>query len=55
MKLGMLEWEHFEELESPEHLVKMGKIFVKNESSAIIRGSVTVDASVDASVEECAA
>jgi len=28
VKLGMLEWEHFEELESPDHLVKMGKIFV---------------------------
>ena len=48
--LGSLEWERFEELESPDHLVKMGKIFFAGSSSAVGRATVTVDASV----EECA-
>jgi len=48
-KLGMLEWGHFEELESPDHLVKMGKISI--EGGGVGRASVTVDASM----EECAA
>ena len=48
-KLGMLEWEHFEELESPDHLVKMGKILI--DGGGVGRASVTVDASI----EECAA
>jgi len=51
VKLGVLEWEHFEVLESPDHLVKMGKIFVQNDSSGVMRGIVTVDAPL----EECAA
>jgi hypothetical protein len=48
-KLGMLEWEHFEELEAPDHLVKMGKILI--DGGGVGRASVTVDASI----EECAA
>jgi len=51
VKLGMLEWEHFEELESPDHLVRMGKIFTDGSHCAIIRASVTVDATA----EQCAA
>jgi len=50
-KLKALKEEDFDELESPDHLVKMGKIFFNGESSAIARGSVIIDASV----EECAA
>jgi len=44
----MLEWGHFEKLESPDHLVKMGKISI--EGGGVGRASVTVDASI----EECA-
>jgi len=51
IKLGVLGWEHFEELESPDHHVKMGKIFIDGSSSAVGRGSTIVDASV----EDCAA
>jgi len=51
VKLGMLEWEHFEELESPDHLVKMGKIFVAGQKDVTIRGIATIDALV----EQCAA
>jgi len=51
VQLEMLEWKNFEELDSPDHLVKMGKIFVDGSSSCVARASVTVDASV----EECAA
>ena len=47
-KLGMLEWEHFEELESPDHLVKIGKIFIDGSCSAVGRASVTFDASMEA-------
>jgi len=50
VKLGMLDWALFEELESPDHFVKMGKIFVDGSSSAVVRASV----SVDVSVEDCA-
>jgi len=46
-----LEWEHFEEPESPDNLVKTGKIFTTGSSSGVGRATVTVDASV----EECAA
>jgi len=49
-KLGALEWKNFEELESPDHLVKMGKIFIEG-GGGVGRASVTVDASC----EECAA
>ena len=48
-KLGMLEWEHFEELKSPDHLVKMGKILF--DDGGVGLGNVTVDASI----EVCAA
>ena len=48
-KLGMLEWGHFEELESPDHLVKMGKHSIGG--GGVGRASVTVDASI----EECVA
>ena len=48
-KLGMLEWGHFEELESPDHLVNMCKISI--EGGGVGRASVAVDASI----EECAA
>ena len=41
----------FEELESPDHLVKMGKIFSEGGHSAIIRASATIDSSI----EDCAA
>jgi len=51
VKLGMLEWVHFEEVESPDHLVRMGKIFIEN-SDNIVGSATTV---VDASVEQCAA
>jgi len=51
IKLGMLEWEHFEELKSPDHLVKMGKIFIDGSSSCVCRAITTVDASA----EECTA
>ena len=33
VKLGALEWKNFEELDSPDHLVKMGKIFIAGSSS----------------------
>jgi len=48
-KLGMLEWELFEELESPDHLVKMGKILIFG--GGVLRANVIVDASI----EVCAA
>jgi len=51
VKLGMLEWERFEELESPDHLVKMGGFFIEVDSHLITRASTIVDASA----EECAA
>jgi len=51
VKLGMLEWENFEELESRDHLVKMGKMFFDGSSSVVVRATTTVDVSV----EECAA
>jgi len=46
----MLEWLHFGELESPDHLVKMGRV-QDGEGGGVMRMSTTVDASV----EECAA
>jgi len=49
VKLGILEWEHFDELESLDHLVKMGKIFI--DGGGVLRANVTVDASI----EVCAA
>ena len=52
VKLGMLEWEHFEELESPDHLVRMGKIFVDGGSSSAAGRASTI---VDVSVGDCAA
>jgi len=51
VKLGVLEWDRFEEVESLDHLVRMGKISVDGSSGAVIRASLTVDAPV----EECAA
>ena len=51
VKLGMLEWEHFEELESPDHLVKMGKMHAEGDGRMIVRASATIDSSI----EECAA
>jgi len=50
-KLGALEWEHFDELESPDHLVKKGKMFVDGEKDVTFRGIATIDALV----EQCAA
>ena len=47
-KLGTLEWRHFEELESPDHLVKMGKISING--GGVGRASVTVDASIEVCV-----
>ena len=44
-KLGVLRWSSFDDLESPDHLVKMGTI-VENGTSGIGRASVVVDASV---------
>ena len=43
-------WDDFEKLKSPDHNVKMGKIFIDDESSGIMRGSVVVDVTVG----ECA-
>jgi len=51
VRLGMLDWELFEELESSDHLVKMGNHFIPGSSSGVGRASVTIDASA----EECAA
>ena len=51
VKLGLLDFKDFEELESLDHLVKMGKIFVDGSSIVVGRASVTIDASV----EQCAA
>ena len=51
VKLGMIEWERFEELESPDHLVRMGRIFIEGSSLAVSRASTPVDSSV----EDCAA
>jgi len=51
VKLGMLDWAQFEELESPDHLVKMGKIFLEGGGGGFGRASMTVDTSV----EDCAA
>jgi len=48
-KLGALKEEDFEEIESPDHLVKMGKIII--DGGGVGRASVTVDSSV----EDCAA
>jgi hypothetical protein len=50
-KLGGLKEEDFKELESPDHLVKMQKAFRSGSSSVVLRGSATLDASL----EECAA
>jgi len=50
-KVGAFEWERFEELESPDHWVKMGKIFAEGDGRMIIRASATVDLPM----EECAA
>ena len=50
-KIGALKKEDFEELESPDHLVKMGKTHAEGSSSIVLRGSTTIDASV----EMCAA
>ncbi|GMI38047.1 hypothetical protein TeGR_g2496 [Tetraparma gracilis] len=50
-KLGGLKEEDFKELESPDHLVKMQKAFRAGSSSVVLRGSATLDASL----EECAA
>ena len=49
VSLGMLEWELFEELESPDHLVKMGGFFI-GEEAGIARASTIIDASD----EDCA-
>ena len=49
--LGALKEENFEELESPDHLVKMGKMHAEGDGRMIIRASATIDSSV----EECAA
>ena len=49
--LGALEEGAFDELASPDHLLKMGKIFVEGDRRIICRVSVTVDSSI----EECAA
>jgi len=51
IKLGMLEWECFEELQSLDHLVKMGKNHDEGDGRMIIRASATIDSSI----EECAA
>jgi len=51
VKLGMIEWERFEELESPDLFVRMGKIFVDGEKDVTIRGVATIDALV----RQCAA
>jgi len=50
VKLGMFEWKDFDELDSPDHLVKMGARF-DEEEAGIVRASTVVDASVF----ECAA
>jgi len=50
-KLGALKDEDFEMLESPDHLVKMGKIFIDGDRRVVIKASVTIDSAV----EECAA
>jgi len=49
-KLGALKDEDFEELESRDHLVKMGKT-IEGDGQMIIRASATIDSSI----EECAA
>ena len=50
-KLGAIKEEDFEELESPDHLVKMGKMHAEGDGRMIIRASATIDSSI----EECAA
>jgi len=55
-KLGALKEENFEELESPDHLVKMGKMHAEGDGRMIIRASIIrASATIDSSVEECAA
>jgi len=51
VKLGTLEWKRFDVLESPDHLIRMGKIFLDNDTRVVMRGSVVVDAPI----EVCAA
>ena len=50
-KIGTRQWEDFEELESFDDYVRMGKIYINGESSGVGRASTVVDASVG----ECAA
>jgi len=50
-KLGALKEEDFEELESPDLFVKMGKMHAEGDGRMIIRASTTMDSSI----EECAA
>jgi len=47
VKLGMIEWEFFKELESPDFLVKMGKIYTEGSSLVVGRAIVTVDAEAE--------
>jgi len=50
-KLGDIKTEDFEEIESPDFRVTMGRIFIPGETSGVGRASVTIDSSA----EECAA
>ena len=50
-QLGALAEEEFEELESPDHLVKMGETHAEGDGRVMIRAVSTVDSSI----EECAA
>jgi len=49
-KFGALKEEDFEELESPDHLIKMGKT-IEGDGLVVIRAS----ANIDSSIEDCAA
>ena len=51
-KLGAIQEEDFEELESSDHLVKMGKMHAEGDGRMII---IRASATIDSSIEECAA
>jgi hypothetical protein len=46
-KLGGLKEEDFEELESPDQMVKMHRVFKEGSSSGIVRGSTVLDATLE--------
>ena len=50
-KLGALHWDDFDEFESLDPRVRMGKMFAENGNDITLRGTTVVDATV----EECAA